>query len=422
MKKKFSTRKLINYIHLWIGIPSALVLFVVCLSGSLYVFSEDISRWIDKDKYAVHHPANAAALPIEQLKSIVENQHPGFKVSAVQIPQSSSEAWVVTIKKPAQQQAGNARPKKEKERGQSFIADPYTGKIIGSTQTSTYKFFNTVMRLHRWLLLDKEVGKHITGIAAFMFLLLEITGLMLWVPRKLRSWRNWKAWKPGFSIRREAGWKRKNFDLHKTVGFYTFIFITIMAITGPYMGLDWYKEGVNKALGVKQAKKDTKENKKNPAAKQADTSMQALPMQAFPLQALLQKADSMYPYAATTRINFPENASGTINIMKVRKGFTAASLPDRITLNASTGAIVKIERFADKKLGEKIAASMKSIHTGELFGGFTKIIWFIACLIATCLPVTGVIIWLNKKPSAKKRASPSPRLPHHAYHLPAAGK
>lgn len=419
MKKRSGFRKIVNYIHLWIGVPSALILFVVCLSGSLYVFSEDISRWIDKDKYSVHHPGTAA-LSIEELKTKVEEQQKGLKVTAVQIPENADEAWVVTLKKP-EQQGDKAKNPKEKGRGQSFIVDPYTGKVVGTTQTSSFKFFNTVMQLHRWLLLDKEIGKHVTGIAAFMFLLLEITGIMLWVPRKLRSWKNWKAWKSGFGIRRDAGWKRKNFDLHKAVGFYTFIFITIMAITGPYMGLDWYKHGVNNVLGVKQPKKDEKkdnkkEDKKHLSAKIADTA------QALPIKTLLQKVDSIYAYAAITRINFPENGSATFNIMKVRKGFSEASLPDRITLNAFTGAVVKTERFADKKLGEKIAASMKSIHTGELFGGFTKIIWFVACLIATCMPVTGILIWLNKRPTSKKRALPSPTSQHRAVHLQATGK
>jgi uncharacterized iron-regulated membrane protein len=419
MKKKSGFRKTINYIHLWIGVPSALILFVVCLSGSLYVFQEDISRWIDKDKYAVLQPLNTQPLSIETLKSRVEEQQKGHVVTAVQIPASADEAWIITLKKPEQPGAGKAQSK-EKSRGQSFIVNPYTGKIVNTTQTASYKFFNWVMRLHRWLLMDKETGKYITGIAAFMFLLLEITGIMLWVPRKLKTWSNWKAWKPGFVVRREAGWKRKNFDLHKAVGFYTFIFITIMAITGPYFGFDWYKQGVNNALGVKTQKKDEKKDdkkvEKKHLAKHAADSAQALPM-----KALLHKVDSIYPYTAVTRINFPENGSGPINIMKVRKGFTEASLPDRVTLNAFTGAVVKTERFADKKLGEKIAASMKSIHTGELFGGYTKIIWFVACLMATSMPVTGVIIWLNKRPTSKKRASPSPTSQHRVSRLQAAG-
>ncbi|WP_111879715.1 PepSY domain-containing protein [Aequorivita sp. CIP111184] len=43
---------------------------------------------------------------------------------------------------------------------------------------------------------------------------------------------------------------------------------------------------------------------------------------------------------------------------------------------------------------------------GTIFGWFSKTIHFISCLIATSLPITGVIIWLNKlkkKPKKKKK-------------------
>ncbi|MDR3273390.1 MAG: PepSY domain-containing protein, partial [Flavobacteriaceae bacterium] len=33
---------------------------------------------------------------------------------------------------------------------------------------------------------------------------------------------------------------------------------------------------------------------------------------------------------------------------------------------------------------------------GEVFGTFSKILYFLACLIGTSLPVTGTLIWLNK--------------------------
>ena len=54
---------------------------------------------------------------------------------------------------------------------------------------------------------------------------------------------------------------------------------------------------------------------------------------------------------------------------------------------------------------------MKAIHTGEVFGTFSKPLYFIACLLATSLPVTGIIIWLNKrnkKPAPRKNKKAAP--------------
>jgi len=61
-----------------------------------------------------------------------------------------------------------------------------------------------------------------------------------------------------------------------------------------------------------------------------------------------------------------------------------------------SGEILKIEIFKDKPFNERVAGSIKAIHVGNVYGTFTKIIYFLACLIATSLPVTGTLIWLNK--------------------------
>ena len=52
----------------------------------------------------------------------------------------------------------------------------------------------------------------------------------------------------------------------------------------------------------------------------------------------------------------------------------------------------------------------ESIHTSEVFGTFSKLLYFIACLLATSLPVTGVVIWLNKR-KKKKPARSKIRIP-----------
>jgi hypothetical protein len=51
--------------------------------------------------------------------------------------------------------------------------------------------------------------------------------------------------------------------------------------------------------------------------------------------------------------------------------------------------------YLDKPLNEKITSSIKAVHTGEIFGPFSKILYFIACLFATSLPVTGTVMWIN---------------------------
>lgn len=84
---------------------------------------------------------------------------------------------------------------------------------------------------------------------------------------------------------------------------------------------------------------------------------------------------------------------------------------DRLTLDQYSNTIIKNDKFSDKTFAQQVSAMVKAIHTGEVFGLFSKIIYFIACLIATSLPVTGTIIWVNKfrKKSKKSKVEVSQR-------------
>ncbi|HQY17633.1 MAG TPA: PepSY-associated TM helix domain-containing protein, partial [Ferruginibacter sp.] len=67
-----------------------------------------------------------------------------------------------------------------------------------------------------------------------------------------------------------------------------------------------------------------------------------------------------------------------------------------------TGNVLKKDIFKERSFNERIAGSIKAIHVGNVYGTFTKLIYFLACLIATTLPVTGTLIWLNKMKKKRK--------------------
>ncbi|WP_353197200.1 PepSY-associated TM helix domain-containing protein [Parapedobacter defluvii] len=67
--------------------------------------------------------------------------------------------------------------------------------------------------------------------------------------------------------------------------------------------------------------------------------------------------------------------------------------------------------FRDKPFNERVAGSIKALHIGNVYGQFTKLIYFLSCLIATTLPITGTLIWLNKMKKKKVNSWISQNLP-----------
>jgi len=369
-------RKLFNDLHLWLGIGAGLILFVVCLTGTILAFEEEIEQAINPFLYEVEIPANAERLSLEALNKKVVTQLPeGGRVFYVYIPHEANSAYKV-----------NYRPKEG--RGSTYLVNPYTGEVLGNSKAKGSEFFMTVFRLHRWLLLDTEVGRPIVGVSTIIFFFIIISGWVIWFPKKVKNWRQ------GLKIKWNANWKRVNFDLHSTLGFYASIFLLLMTLTGLKWSFKWYKDGVTDLLSSPKKEKVKHEYTIGEGEKPLNYA------------ALLDEINSNLPYEGAFRVYIQSKEDNPfVDIHKYQTGFFASSGQDRIKLNRFTGEIVELDDFSEKPLGDKIVASLYPIHVGSFYGMFTRILYFIACAIATTLPITGTIIWINKlKKKNKKKA------------------
>lgn len=464
------TRKLFNDIHLWIGLASGIIVILVCLSGTLYVFNTELKEMANPELYKVTAPAGANPMPIESLiKQVKENT--GGKVVSVRIPADPNRTYqfMVRMKEgdkegkgegkakgekdgpkdqamaaaataPAIVAAGNEQAGKDKvnadkgrggkdkagegkgkekggkpeqgKRPSAFAVNQYTGEVIGNiseVKGATASFMKTMFSLHRWLLLDKvekpifgelenrKLGSYITGAATILFTLGVITGIVIWFPQRVKSWRQ------GLKVKWSGSWKRTNHDLHNSLGFYSCIFLFLMGITGPQWSFPWYREALRKSLGTYQP--EGFEPPKDPVS---TVVAGAAPLN---LSDYLKKADAALPYSGDYSISLPKDSASAITVMKNKTGFFAPSAGDKVLLDQYTGNVLQKEVFSDKPFNERVSGSIKALHLGDVYGMFTKIIYFLACLIATSLPITGTLIWLNKlKKKRKKKVSKRPAM------------
>ncbi len=124
-----------------------------------------------------------------------------------------------------------------------MYVNQYTGEIL-AVYNEKYDVFNILKYIHWGLLFNSEWGPYITGIPTVLFIIMLITGIILWWPknknaRKGRFWFNWENVK---------NWKRKNYDLHNILGFYASFIALIMCVTGIYFAYPYVKNTFNLAL------------------------------------------------------------------------------------------------------------------------------------------------------------------------------
>jgi uncharacterized iron-regulated membrane protein len=405
MTKKPALRKLFNTLHLWLGLGAGIILFIVGLTGTVYVFHTEVERAMNPQLYHVTSQGSAT-LNADVLIAGVEKKL-GGKVVSLQMPGDEGATYIASIKpgklkgEKVKEETGDnkkakAKPEDKKAaepKNKNYFINPYTGEVIAEVGAAkTAQFFSTVQKLHRWLLLDNETGKLIVGSAVVLFFFIIVSGWVIWFPKKIKNW------KQGFTVKFSANWKRINHDLHNSLGFYASFLLMIMCLTGLCWTFDWYKNGASAVLGAKVYK--VKGEKPMMSKPVSDSGMQAQTITAF-----IGKANEIFPYNGDMRVIIPAEPNAVITVTKNKTGAFAIAATDKVQLDRFTLQPLKTERFADKRLNEKVADSIRAIHTGEIFGVISKILYLLAALIGTSLPVTGTLIWLNKKKKKSKKTT-----------------
>tara|TARA_Y100000815_G_C13323542_1_gene493244 strand:+ start:982 stop:2136 length:1155 start_codon:yes stop_codon:yes gene_type:complete len=379
-KKKYTVRKFINDVHLWLGLGSGIILFLVCLSGTMLTFEEEI-----KDLLASEMEITPTAQPLS-IENLTDKLKKEGSVASVTISDAAETPYEFRIK-----------TSPEDRRGTPYFVDQYTGNIQAAEKSSLDGFFMTMFKMHRWLLFDSSIGRPIVGIATLFFFFIAVTGVVLWFPKKV----SWKSLKPGFKIKFSANWKRINHDLHNTLGFYACIFLIIMSLTGLCWSFAWYRDAGTAVLGAQIF------GNRGGGGPKIETTLDSTAT-ALTYSQLLKVVDRELDYSGKTTLNLPSGENEPVSVRKINSSSWSPVIADQLVL-AQDGNVLSKEIFRDKPVNVQIASLIKPIHTGQIYGTFSKIIYFLACLTATSLPITGTIIWLNKmKKKNKKNAKTAP--------------
>ncbi|MFG4003131.1 peptidase [Flavobacterium aquidurense] len=372
MKKGF--KKTVGFVHLWLGLGSGLIVFIAALTGSLLVFEKEIDKAINPEYYTVSTIGNSKKT-IDFCTDILQQQYGIKKITRI-----------YTFNDPLRTMQILAKDSDKK--AQFFSIDPYTGKVLATTPQEK-RFFVFVLKIHRQLLLG-DTGQIIMGTSCLIFVIMLISGIILWWPKKIKNL------KQRLTVKWGASFKRVNWDFHSTFGFYSFLILLVISLTGLSFAFTWFQDGVYFLADGTTKRPSAKV--KNPTKTDPKLNNTAF------YQSIYNKADSIFPYTGNIQIRMPVD---TINSILVLKENTEKTIPNQSSaayFDKYTAEEIEARPYESFSNGDKIKRLNYPIHTGSIYGLPTKIIAFSVSLFALTLPITGLLIWLGKK---KKRVQKS---------------
>lgn len=386
-KKESWLKYIMSVLHLWLGLLSSIVIIIVCLTGSIYTFKNQIIDAYNHDKVYIT-PQYKPYRSLDSIQNSLKNR--GLELTHITIPDSPKKSLKIVY------------DNGEKDILGSYYVNPYSGEILGTGDHSLERFFSVVLNLHKSLLLS-GLGKQIVGASILIFVFMLFSGFILWLPKK------WKQLKNGLKIKWNARFYRLNYDLHNVLGFYFMLLLFLISITGLYVSYPWVKSGLIVALGgnpvlTANADEATKEALSNDFQSLLEEMMEKENENSTLQDAKPASLDSIYklsneklPYESITVIALPSKENSRFLVKKInRENWLKALLPDELSFS-KTGELKKVNLFKDKPLNKQFVEISLPLHTGEILGWPSLIFYFLTTLVGTSLPITGFIIWWKKK-------------------------
>ncbi|TSD64514.1 PepSY domain-containing protein [Inquilinus sp. KBS0705] len=381
-------KKVILFCHRWLGFISGLVVFIVSITGCIFCFQDEIQDAIYK-----HRTVQNTGKPYIQPSQLINEVKKTY-------PKASSDfIYYYGKERPAAVYANLGKD------GYEFIyLNPYTGKITYHEQLQS-NFFVVVEYIHLYLLLPPAIGKWVVGVSVIIFMVIMITGLILWWPKR-KSDR-----KRSFTIKWGGRWRRVNYDLHNVLGFYATSIAIILSITGLAIAFQPVSKAIYNTANVGRNIKyeDEVTEPKSDSLKRAGLAKQPVVDIAFAY------ARQQAPDAEMFLIHNDPALSGAIGVGAYAKSLHYSNA-NGFEFDKYNGKLLKSYIYNKKSPGLKLNEMNYDIHVGQIGGLTTKIIAFLASLICASLPVTGFIIWWGKRKKNKSKSAKVRNAIHRKTH------
>ena len=387
-------KKALRKIHLWLSVPTGIIITLVCFSGAMLVFEKEITEAIKPELYFVKE-AKGEPIPMQQLMEKVEETLPdSVSISGVTVFADSTRTYQVSLSKP---------------RRASIYVNQYTGEVTGRSER--LPFFNTMFHLHRWLLGSSSgVGKLLTGICTLVLVFILITGILMWLTN-----RN-KPLKASLAIHVTKGWGRFWHDLHVAGGIYTTIFLLAMALTGLTWSFSWYRTGFYACFGVESSEKGGAhgeggnshgegkgshgEGRYNHGDGRNNHEGKRGEGRGFHRRSPYRHWEDVLNEVALKNPDYQQITLKPEVAEVVPEGRLSMRAADKYSYDRRSGEITDVQLYSAGKKDTKVRSGVYMVHTGSWGGIITRILNFLAAFIGATLPLTGYWLWFRRKRAA----------------------
>jgi uncharacterized iron-regulated membrane protein len=207
--RSLPSRRTILRLHLIVALAAGAFLVVLGATGCVMAFEDELDRLLNRGLFEVQ--PGPAPLPVAAVQAALAKAYPDGHFNGLRIPTAPGEAY------------------QAQQRSLQVFIDGYRGTVIGTRATPT-----VLQRIHQFhtSLAMGTAGHVAVGCAAAALLLLVVSGIHLWWPRKRMA------------VAFRAPAQQVIMDLHHVLGIATAAFLLVLGVSGLAISLgDAWRHG-----------------------------------------------------------------------------------------------------------------------------------------------------------------------------------
>ncbi|MGZ8301829.1 MAG: PepSY-associated TM helix domain-containing protein [Telluria sp.] len=391
-------KQLARTLHLWTGLVFGTILVVLGLTGSALSWIHELDSMLNPGLLHVApppgtragEPLRPAPARVAAVAGMLEEHARYGRPNMIELPERAGDVYVAWYR-PSPVEGG--APWRQAVTRQVMV-DPASLAVIGERNwgeagLSRPLLMPTLFHIHRYLVAG-EAGKVVIAVTGVSFVLIIVTGMILWWPRMARA-----AILKALTVRHGGNWPRFSFQLHRAGGFFAAPLLLVTAFSGVHFNMPAWTTPAIKAVGPMA-----------PAGKLSNLS--APGAAGVTVAGVVAAAQASFPQARVSRVSFPAKPNLPFEVRvrqpdELRKGPGAT----RISIDSGDGKVLRVIDPVRARGGDKLVSWLFPLHTGEAFGVAGRAFISLLGLVPLAFFVTGLVIWikLRKKPAAARKAS-----------------
>lgn len=371
--------------HFYAGIIFAPFLFILAVTGAIYLFKPQIEVVLYQDYYEVTPQGEkmSATQQIEEVRKL----YPDAAMTVYRPGESANRSSEVGIV--------------NNDESLTVFINPYTGESLGELNSED-PIMDKIEEFHGELMAG-TLGDRIVELAACWAVVLIVTGLYLGFPKN----------RPGMGgvlfPRLNKGKKTLRRDLHAVPAFWVTAGMLFLIMTGlPWSGF-WGTNFQSMATNTGQGYPPSVWVGSGPQSTIQTKDIADVPWSAENLDVPVSDLQGLIPLSIDDVVSAAEregvHPSYSIYIPQDKSGvYTISAFPpkaqDEITMHIDqyTGAVLTDYRYDHYGWIGKMVAWGITLHKGTQFGLINQLISFFICLGIILVAVSGYYLWLKRRP------------------------